>query len=382
VKKREYIGTQAILKLPAILTSNNCTKILLVSGENAFAQTGMESFFKNYLTNFEIIRFSEFSANPKLKDIEKGIKLYKEQKFDVVIAIGGGSCIDTAKLINFFGANNFSPAQWIKNEIKNSPVKQSKLIAVPTTAGSGSEATHFAVLYIDGTKYSVAHEAILPDYSIIDPNLISSMPASLAASSGFDALCQAIEAFWSVNSTEESDNYAREAIPLLMDNIQASVINPNAGNRLCMVRAAHLAGKAINISKTTGPHAFSYIITSRYNIAHGHAVAIMMLPFLKLNFSYKENDRINEKTKFCLKEKLQQLLSLTGCKYVDELCDKWKMMMNATGLSYNLKDYQCNLNDIDFIVNNVNQERLKNNPVMVDKETIKKYLLQVYNETD
>jgi alcohol dehydrogenase class IV len=149
------------------------------------------------------------------------------------------------------------------------------LIAIPTTSGTGTEATCFAVVYIDKTKYSLKHSSILPDYTIIDPTLTHAMPPLVTAATGMDALAQAIESYWGVKSTHESQAYAREAITLTLAYLKAACQN-EVEARDAMSRAANLAGKAINLTETTACHAVSYPITSYFNVPHGHAVALTL----------------------------------------------------------------------------------------------------------
>ena len=157
------------------------------------------------------------------------------------------------------------------------------MIAIPTTAGTGSEATHFAVVYVDGEKYSLAHPYLVPAYAVIDPLLTYSLPAGVTAASGLDAFCQAIESIWAVGATDVSHTFATEAARLAVQHLRAAVQNPTDTARAGMCRAAHLSGKAINISKTTAPHALSYVLTAEYGLAHGVAVALTLAPMLQYN---------------------------------------------------------------------------------------------------
>ena len=151
-----------------------------------------------------------------------------------------------------------------------------KLIAIPTTSGSGSEATHFAVVYVGGEKFSVAHPIyMLPNVVVLNPSLTYSMDSYQTALSGVDAFAQAMESYWSVNSTEESKKYSIEALELIIEHLPLAV-NYNDNSRDIMLHAANLAGKAINIAKTSGAHAISYVLTSKFNIPHGQAVALTL----------------------------------------------------------------------------------------------------------
>src|SRR5262249_51347864 len=136
------------------------------------------------------------------------------------------------------------------------------LVAIPTTAGSGSEATPFAVLYVGHVKHSIAGPAMLPDVAIVDPSLTDSMSPALTAVTGMDAFSQAVESYWCIHSTERSKAYARRAIALVLEHLEVAVTAPREENRRAMSKAAHLAGRAIAITKTTGAHALSYPLTS------------------------------------------------------------------------------------------------------------------------
>ena len=158
------------------------------------------------------------------------------------------------------------------------------LVCIPTTAGTGSEATHFAVIYVDGKKKSIASQQLLPDVVILDPQLTDNMPAYVSACSGFDALCQAT--YWSRAATPLSQLYAALTIKVLIVELPQAV---NSNSRLVrdkMQMAANWAGKAINISKTTAPHAMSYVITQEFGIPHGHAVALTLGKFFTLHEKY------------------------------------------------------------------------------------------------
>ncbi len=149
------------------------------------------------------------------------------------------------------------------------------LLAIPTTAGTGSESTHFAVVYVKGKKQSVAHEALLPDRVLLDASALKGLPEYQKKCTLMDAMCQAIESWWNVNRTEESVTYAKEALQRSLANRQAYLQGEEVAAHE-MLRAANLAGRAINITKTTAPHAMSYKLTSLYGLSHGHAVALCL----------------------------------------------------------------------------------------------------------
>ena len=221
----------------------------------------------------EAVVFSNFKPNPKYEEMLEGLKLFKESGCDSIISIGGGSCIDVAKVIRLSintDVNSDIPA--FKQEYKYTDIKH---ICIPTTSGTGSESTKHAVLYLDGVKQSIAHPVNVPDYVILCPKLIVSVPEYQKKATMMDALCQCIESLWSRKATKESRKYAKAGLKLFKENYKGYLkLDINAIKSIQL--AANYSGKAINISETTAAHAMSYKITSLYNIPHGHAVAICM----------------------------------------------------------------------------------------------------------
>ncbi len=334
-------------RLEKFFKENKIRRVFLVTGGKSYSTSGAENMFHRILSSYEVDKFNDFSSNPKLEEMERGISIFKKKKYDAIVAIGGGSVIDMAKLINIFSAQ------------KNKP-----LVAIPTTAGSGSEATHFAVVYANGEKYSVARDAMLPTMAIIEPKLTMSMPAYLAAVSGMDALSQAIESYWCVNATDTSKRLAGSAIQLILDNLVQSVKKLTLKSRSTMAQASHLAGKAINITKTTAPHAISYFFTSHFNIPHGHAAA------LTLGKIFIYNSHANRRV-------MTELMRLLGVANANAASRKINNIMKLIGLETKLHKLGISQNDINLAVKSVNVERLKNNPRKMTDRDIRKILISI-----
>jgi len=319
--QKEYIGAGTINQCKKVLKNFAGENILLVTGKTSYSRSKAKESLGNILSNYNVTVFNDFGSDPKIEDIKLGIDLFKKNKIDIVIAIGGGSVIDTAKLINFFSVNKMNKLNLSK---LNSGIKKMKpLIAIPTTAGSGSQATHFAVVYKKNTKYSIAHKYILPDIAIVDADLTKSLSKKQMAISGMDALSQAIESYWSVNSTKESKRYAKKAIKLILNNLVAAVNKGTMSSCKAMAEAAHLAGKAINISKTTAAHAVSYPLTVFYHISHGHAGALTLGKLFIINADPK-NTALNEKRgKRYLMKVMAEIRKLFGCETSEDFAKKW-----------------------------------------------------------
>ena len=214
----------------------------------------------------DLVFFDEFTPNPDFDQVLKGIQLFKKEDCDLIVSIGGGSAIDVAKGISILRGKDM--------ELLNKP--RAKHLSIPTTAGTGSESTRFAVLYTNGEKFSVEHESILPEYVILDPEFLDTLPIYHKKSALLDALCQAVESIWAKGQTFESKAYALSALNIILNNIDA-YLDGDKESALRILQASNLAGRAINISKTTAAHAMSYKLSSLFGIAHGHAVALCML---------------------------------------------------------------------------------------------------------
>ena len=361
----DFLLDDSAEKLAKILTANKVKNIFLVTGKSSYVLSGAEKKFKKILSSCKVTQFSDFDANPNLKDLKNGIQVFKKEKYDLVLAVGGGSALDMAKLINILAVQKKEPVNYIRGENKITQ-KGKPLIAVPTTSGTGSETTHFAVVYIDKVKYSIAHQYILPDYFILDSGFTLNLSPSITASTGMDALCQAIEAYWSVNSTEISKAYSREAIKLAINNLEEAVKVSTLKSRKAMLKAAHLAGQAINIAKTTAPHAISYILTSHFGIPHGQAVGLTMGKVFEYNCRPKS-----------VKFNKAELCSLLGVASASVGGKRLKKLMQSIGLETRLSRLGVKEGDLEMIASSVNLERLKNNPVVIKKDQLKKILKSI-----
>jgi len=373
---KEYFGSGSIKNLEKILHKNNIKNIFLVTGKGSYQSSGAKEKLDCLLKGYNIVHFSDFETNPKLEDVQKGISVFKNSNCDITIAVGGGSVIDMGKLINILAAQNGEATDYVKGEkIKN---KSKIFVVIPTTAGSGAEATHFAVVYMNKTKYSIDHMYILPDYSIIDPDLTINLPPSITASAGIDALAQAIESYWCVNSTKTSKAYAKKAITILLKNISQAVHNPSKESRAAMAKAAHLAGKAINITKTTAPHAISYPLTSYFGVSHGHAAGLTLGSILVYNNSVNKRDILDKRGIEYVKKTIKELVKILGGSDVYSAKEKITMLMQSIGLKTRLSELGVKFQDLDLIIKNISLERVRNNPRGITAESLKEILKDVF----
>ena len=362
------IGRGSISKLIKYIS---CTKqkIFIVCGKSLYENFHAFNLIKKIQTKHNLVFFSDFSKNPKIEDAIRGGKYFINSNCEIILAIGGGSSIDMAKLIN---AYQQFPNKFFKLIKGNIELKYQckKLIAIPTTAGTGSESTHFAVVYINEKKYSLASKFLLPSIAIVDSNLVSTMSKYVAACSAFDALSQSIESYWSINSNSKSKKISLEAMRLIFKNIEKAVILKDKRSVTKLMFASNLAGRAINITKTTAPHALSYKISSLTNIAHGHAVAITLGKFFKINhYSNKIRKPITKRKNLYNMKKIYKIMKVSG---PSEAENSWYKLMKICGLENDMLKLKLNTKPVvDKIVNSINIERLKNHPIKISKKEFK-----------
>lgn len=361
-------------KLSEILNESNIDKLFIVTGANSYKSLNFKDMIE--ILEIEHVYFSDFTPNPQFEQICKGIELFRSEGCDAILAIGGGSPIDVAKCVKLAvladdGINAIIPPLVNKAvEIDGSKIP---FIAIPTTAGTGSESTHNAVMYYEGAKQTVANDDILPDYAILEPAVLKALPLYQKQCTMMDALCQGIESWWSVNSTDESKEYSKKAIELIIQNWEKYIFGNDEEAAANIMLGANYSGRAINIAQTTAAHAMSYKITSLYGIPHGHAVAVCLPEIWK--YMVENNDKcIDPRGKEYLKGIFSQISFSMGCDNPMDAIGKFRNILQKCRINMDGKLLDDRL--LSLLANSVNPIRLKNNPVQIMKDDIS-YL---YNE--
>lgn len=344
-------------------------KVLVITGTTSYADSGARDVLKPLLEKYESKHYSVTQLNPELSEIDKVIGLCARFKPDVVIAIGGGSVMDVAKAARFLAFQNEGSKNIVINGIDNVAKPTARLVAVPTTAGSGAESTHFAVIYKSGTKYSLAHEFVKPDDVVLDERLIKSAPKKVAAAGAMDALAQAIESYWSVRSTKTSRILSIKALRLILANIESSIHAPTAKTRQAMLQGANLAGQAIDLAFTTAPHALSYVFTVRFRMSHGEAVGLTLPDFIRFNAALDRTDCNDIRGVDFVRERFKELLQVFDQPDIERLASRVEELRASIGLAESVRTEHLG-QTIEGIVESVNQQRLSNNPRIVTVETM------------
>jgi alcohol dehydrogenase len=328
-------------------------KVFVVSGKNSFIKSGAKKVIDSITTNY--FWFSDFTPNPTFDQIQDGYYQFINSNYDIIVAIGGGSSIDVAKAIKLKYYNNIP------------------IVACPTTAGSGSESTYFIVYYKDKEKQSEGQPNItLPEYVVLDYTLLNGLPEKSFASSVLDALSQSVESYWSIYSTEESKILAASSMALVQSYGVRAVLNQDDLSLKMMMRAANLAGQAINITKTTACHSLAYPMTSYFGIDHGHACSLSLSQILKYNYQV-DNESLNDSRGIdYVKKTIEEILLTLDCKNTEEF-DLWlKTFITKLGLKYKFE--QLGIDKSTIIKYGFNAERVKNNPRLLTEQSLEKIL--------
>ena len=348
------------------LNDKSFHKIFILCGRKSFVTSGAENLFKKLITSKEIKFFYKNSELPILEELIDIINEIKKFKPDLILGIGGGAVIDYAKI-----ANVVDVRPDLKNLIINYSYpfkkKYTKLVVIPTTAGSGAEVTSNSVIYVNGIKHSFESELLIPDHFFLIPEFLISAPSKIKSSAGFDAIAQALESLISKKSNDESLEYASKSLKISTNSYISFLKSPNLKNATEMSIASNLAGRAINISKTTAPHAASYPFTSLFNISHGHAVGLFFESFFKFN-----HDNLDKsETSFDLKKRFELIFHLFSVSNINEFNSKIASIKKEAQLEDNLKILNINIEkSSEKIIKGINLLRLGNNPIKINGKDI------------
>ncbi|MCR5620591.1 MAG: phosphonoacetaldehyde reductase [Treponema sp.] len=342
---------------------NNGIRSIFLVCDGAFRHLPIAGYFDalEARKGIRIVKFSGFDPNPRYESVVCGVKEFRAHRCDMLVAVGGGSSIDVAKCVKLY-SNMDDTRSYLEQTIVPNGIR---LLAVPTTAGTGSEATRYAVIYYGGEKQSISDVSCIPSAVLFDVSALRTLPDYQRKSTALDAFCHSVESFWSVNSTSESKAFSKEAIRLVLENMDGYIRNEEQANGN-MLKAAHLAGRAINITQTTAGHAMCYKLTSLYGLAHGHAAALCVAalwPYMAEHCDLCLDPRGSD----YLAEMFQELADAMGSDSPLDAADRFKDILAGLSLK---KAVPTGEQDFQFLRTSVNPVRLKNNPVRLTEESI------------
>ena len=357
-----------LAQLPAILKEVGCKRLFLVV-DSSYPFLNIKDAIEA-LPVKERVMFSDFTPNPLYEQVCNGIELLITSNCDTILAVGGGSAIDVAKCIKLAVLAKEGNAAIIPPLVSTRVAcdgAKLPFIAIPTTAGTGSESTHNAVMYYEGAKQTVTNDGVLPDFAVLEPSVLKTLPLYQKKCTMMDALCQGIESWWSVNSTEESYEYSCKTIELIMANWRKYIFENDDEAAKQIMLAANYGGRAINITQTTAAHAFSYKLTSLYKLPHGHAVAVCLPKIWEYMIGHMDKC-IDSRGQEYLAGIFAQISKSMGCENPQQAIEAFRQMM----VEMDLKNPVAGNRDeeIEVLSHSVNPVRLKNNPVELNGSII------------
>lgn len=289
-------GAGSISKIPLLLKEQDRERVLIVTDETLM-KLGLLTPLLRGLESEEIVYevYSGTVANPTIANVEEGLKMYHELHAEAIIAFGGGSPLDCAKMIGARVSKPKKPVQKMKGLLKVMK-KLPLLIAVPTTAGTGSETTLAAVIVDKNTneKYAISDPVLIPDYAVLDPELLLGLPPHLTGTTGMDALTHAVEAYTNRFQIRKSRRNAKQAVRLIDENLLKTYYTPlDLLAREKMQVAAYKAGVAFTRGYVGNIHAIAHTFGGFYNVPHGLANAVIMPKVLRY-YGKKAHRRLAE----------------------------------------------------------------------------------------
>ncbi len=336
-----FMPTQLVLENGAIKQLSTLVKgkkVLIVCDPFIY-QSGLAQKVADKIGTDEVAFFSKIEPNPSCDTVDNATVMGREMKADVVIGIGGGSSMDTSKMVSCLVDDIGSIHDYYSGGTREITGRKTQLICIPTTAGTGSEVTNIGV-YTNkekGIKMPFASPYFWPDIALIDPELTYTLPAGFTASTGMDAFCHAIESYWNINANPISDALAVSAMELILNNIKKAYDHPkDIEARQNMSLASMMAGVAFSQTKTTGIHALSFPLTTDFGQSHGVACAITLPAFIKLSYEGA-------------KDKLDVLIKRFNYKDINDFSNSIESLMNDMGVPTRLSQIGVKESDLDRI---------------------------------
>lgn len=282
--KNVKAGAHALEQLEEIL-AEGVKKIVLFTDKGILG-AGLVDIPKNIIEklNISYTILSDIPAEPNYHEAQSVVDTFKKEQADFIIAIGGGSVMDVAKLASVLATDEYTVKDLLEDPLLAK--KQISSLMIPTTAGTGAETTPNSIVGVPEKelKIGIVNPEMIADYVLLDSRMIQNLPKPIAAATGVDALCHAIECFTSNKANPISNTFALEALDLIMNNIIEACTNPEALEaKSNMLLGSFYAGVAITSSGTTAVHALSYPLGGAYHIAHGVSNAMLLTPVMKFN---------------------------------------------------------------------------------------------------
>ncbi|MFT4145414.1 MAG: iron-containing alcohol dehydrogenase family protein [Mobilitalea sp.] len=336
------------------------SSVLIISDPFLY-KTGVAEAIGSSMSGKKVTYYNEIEPNPSCESVDKVTAAAREAKADCIVGLGGGSALDVAKIVACLVDADGSIYDYYAGGSKTLSHRKAKLICIPTTAGTGSEVTNVGVYTNSkaGIKMPMVTDEFWADVAIIDPELTYTLPASVTASTGMDAFCHAIEAYWNKQSQPICDMLAMGALKAILENIKTAYEEPgNQEARGAMQVASLIAGMAFSQTRTTGIHAISFPLTTEFGASHGTACSITLPAFI----------RISEQGE---PEKMRYLAAFLGYRSVAELADAVEALMVSMKMPVRLSEIGVKETDLEHITEvGLKAAIIQLTPAQMNKDTV------------
>ncbi|TQI68383.1 iron-containing alcohol dehydrogenase family protein [Clostridium sp. KNHs216] len=324
-------------------------------------KSGVAKTLGDAMTEKNTVYFSEIEPNPSCESVDKAARAAREIQAGCVIGLGGGSAMDVSKIVSCLVTNPGSIYDYYAGGNRALESRKAQLVLIPTTAGTGSEVTNVGVFTNQraGIKMPMVNDCFWADCAMIDPELTYTLPPAVTASTGMDAFCHAIEAYWNKESQPLCDMLSLGALELVLKNIKKAYDTPSDKEaRASMILASLTAGVSFSQTRTTGIHALSFPLTTEFGANHGTACSITLPAFIRL--CYKQ-----------AKEKMEKLMRYLGYSGIDEFADAVERLMESMKMPVRLHQLGVRESDIPHIAEvGLNAAIIQLTPAEMNEETV------------
>lgn len=373
-----YCGADVLSKITEIIRETGAKKLIILT-DRGIRAAGLLSLVEDAVraSGAAYAVLDGIEAEPTYMAVQGIIDQCRQIGADMVLACGGGSVMDTAKLASVLMTDDYDI-----RDLLDAPGRARKCmpsILVPTTAGTGSEATPNAIVAVPEKmlKVGIVNDSMIADYAVLDARMIRNLPRSIAAATGVDALAHAIECYTSNKANPISDTFALEALDMILSNIEAACDGADQMEaKSSMLLAAFYAGVAITASGTTAVHALSYPLGGKYHIAHGVSNAMLLVPVMKFNEPYCRERLAKAYDRCCHDESRCQSAEEKSAWIIRRLDEIVRHLDIPTSLS---RDFHVPREDLDGLVEaGMQVKRLLNNNIRnLTAEDARKIYLEV-----
>jgi alcohol dehydrogenase class IV len=353
-------------ELPEHVRALDAKRVFVATGERSARESGRLQRLRSLLANVAVDVFDGVEPNPSFQTVDRGGDAIRSFGADLVIGIGGGSALDAARAIAALATNPGSIGPHCRGEVEMA-APMLPLIAIPTTAGTGSEVTAWSVLtnVPEKRKQSVRPPDGWAKVALVDPLLTVTMPPGVTASTGMDAFSHAIEAYWNRDANPISDALSLRAMELIFTHLRRAVGDgQDLEARSAMAEASLLAGVAFSQTQTAGVHAASYGFSIHFGLPHGTSCSLLIPPFLRYNAP-------------AMGRKIEPLCKIAGARDAAGAADAITRLASDVHLPTRLSPLRITEADFDLLLDAPFSANIKKNPRNVDRRQIKEMLREI-----